>query len=113
VCRDYQHLAIAFCRALNIPARYATGYLGDIGVPLTPPMDFSAWFEVYLDNQWWIFDARNNTPRIGRVLIARGRDASDVAITTSFGAANLTRFAVIAEEVNNGTVARPVVDDAE
>ena len=94
--------AIAFCRALNIPARYATGYLGDIGVPLTPPMDFSAWFEVYLDNQWWIFDARNNIPRIGRVLIATGRDASDVAITTSFGAANLTRFTVIAEEVNNG-----------
>ena len=98
VCRDYQHLAIAFCRALNIPARYCTGYLGDIGVPLTPPMDFSAWFEVYLDDQWWVFDARNNTPRIGRVLIATGRDASDVAITTSFGAANLTRFAVIAEE---------------
>ena len=107
VCRDYQHLAIAFCRALNIPARYATGYLGDIGVPLTPPMDFSAWFEVYLDNQWWIFDARNNTPRIGRVLIATGRDASDVAITTSFGAANLTRFAVIAEEVNHSTAAQP------
>jgi transglutaminase-like putative cysteine protease len=101
VCRDYQHLAIAFCRALNIPARYATGYLGDIGVPLTPPMDFSAWFEVYLDDQWWIFDARNNTPRIGRVLIAIGRDASDVAITTSFGAANLTRFVVIAEEVSD------------
>jgi transglutaminase-like putative cysteine protease len=98
VCRDYQHLAIAFCRALNIPARYATGYLGDIGVPLTPPMDFSAWFEVYLDDQWWVFDARNNTPRIGRVLIATGRDASDVAITTSFGAATLTRFAVLAEE---------------
>jgi transglutaminase-like putative cysteine protease len=100
VCRDYQHLAIAFCRALNIPARYATGYLGDIGVPLTPPMDFSAWFEVYLDDQWWVFDARNNTPRIGRVLIATGRDASDVAITTSFGAANLTRFAVLAEETD-------------
>jgi transglutaminase-like putative cysteine protease len=99
VCRDYQHLAIAFCRALNIPARYATGYLGDIGVPLTPPMDFSAWFEVYLENQWWVFDARNNIPRIGRVLIATGRDASDVAITTSFGHANLTRFTVIAEEV--------------
>jgi len=98
VCRDYQHLAIAFCRALNIPARYATGYLGDIGVPLIPPMDFSAWFEVYLENQWWVFDARNNIPRIGRVLIATGRDASDVAITTSFGLANLTRFAVLAEE---------------
>ena len=99
VCRDYQHLAITFCRALNIPARYATGYLGDIGVPLVLPMDFSAWFEVYLENQWWVFDARNNTPRIGRVLMATGRDASDVAITTSFGAANLTRFDVIAEEV--------------
>jgi transglutaminase-like putative cysteine protease len=98
VCRDYQHLAIAFCRALNIPARYCTGYLGDIGVPLTPPMDFSAWLEVYLDDQWRVFDARNNTPRIGRVLIATGRDASDVAITTSFGMANLTRFAVLAEE---------------
>jgi transglutaminase-like putative cysteine protease len=98
VCRDYQHLAIAFCRALNIPARYATGYLGDIGVPVILPMDFSAWFEVYLDDRWWVFDARNNTPRIGRVLIATGRDASDVAITTSFGGATLTRFAVLAEE---------------
>ncbi len=105
VCRDYQHLAIAFCRALNIPARYATGYLGDIGVPVVLPMDFSAWFEVYLDNQWWTFDARNNTPRIGRVLIATGRDASDVAITTSFGAANLTRFAVVAEEVADPALA--------
>ena len=105
VCRDYQHLAIAFCRALNIPARYATGYLGDIGVPPTPPMDFSAWFEVYLDDRWWVFDARNNMPRIGRVLIATGRDASDVAITTSFGAANLMRFAVLAEE----TAAPPIV----
>ena len=104
VCRDYQHLAIAFCRALNIPSRYATGYLGDIGVPLTPPMDFSAWFEVYLDDRWWVFDARNNTPRIGRVLIATGRDASDVAITTSFGAATLTRFAVLAEETTGPPV---------
>jgi transglutaminase-like putative cysteine protease len=98
VCRDYQHLAIAFCCALNIPARDCTGYLGDIGVPVTLPMDFSAWFEVYLDDRWWVFDARNNMPRIGRVLIATGRDASDVAITTSFGAAILTRFAVLAEE---------------
>ena len=105
VCRDYQHLAIAFCRALNIPARYATGYLGDIGVPVILPMDFSAWFEVYLDDRWWVFDARNNTPRIGRVLIATGRDASDVAITTSFGMANLMRFAVLAEE----TVGPPAV----
>jgi len=98
VCRDYQHLAITFCRALNIPARYATGYLGDIGVPLRLPMDFSAWFEVYLDGQWWVFDARNNVPRLGRVLMAVGRDASDVAMTTSFGIANLTGFKVVSEE---------------
>ena len=98
VCRDYQHLAITFCRALNIPARYATGYLGDIGVPLKLPMDFSAWFEVYLDGRWWAFDARNNMPRIGRVTMAVGRDASDVAMTTSFGIANLTSFFVISEE---------------
>ena len=89
VCRDFQHLAITFCRALNIPARYATGYLGDIGVPVVLPMDFSAWFEVYLDDRWWTFDARNNQPRIGRVLMATGRDASDVAMTTSFGQADL------------------------
>jgi transglutaminase-like putative cysteine protease len=97
VCRDYQHLAITFCRALNIPARYATGYLGDIGVPLRLPMDFSAWFEVYLDNSWWTFDARNNQPRLGRVLMATGRDASDVAMTTSFGRADLQYFFVVAE----------------
>ena len=107
VCRDYQHLAIAFCRALNIPARYATGYLGDIGVPLVLPMDFSAWFEAYLENRWWVFDARNNMPRIGRVLMATGRDASDVAITTSFGAANLTYFNVIAEEVPDPAGVQP------
>jgi transglutaminase-like putative cysteine protease len=107
VCRDYQHLAISFCRALNIPARYCTGYLGDIGVPLVLPMDFSAWFEVYLDNRWWVFDARNNTPRIGRVLIATGRDASDVAITTSFGGATLTRFAVLSEEPVAPTAVMP------
>jgi transglutaminase-like putative cysteine protease len=100
VCRDFQHLAVTFCRALNIPARYATGYLGEIGVPPTgTPMDFSAWFEVYLDNRWWAFDARNNQPRIGRILMATGRDASDVAITTSFGIANLTNFTVVTEEV--------------
>jgi transglutaminase-like putative cysteine protease len=98
VCRDFQHLAITFCRALNIPARYATGYLGDIGVPSRGPMDFSAWFEVFLDERWWTFDARHNTPQVGRVLMAVGRDASDVAITTSFGVANLTRFEVVAEE---------------
>lgn len=98
VCRDYQHLAVVFCRALNIPARYATGYLGDIGVPVVLPMDFSAWFEVYLEDRWWAFDARNNTPRIGRILMATGRDASDVALTTSFGVANLQYFHVVAEE---------------
>jgi transglutaminase-like putative cysteine protease len=98
VCRDFQHLAITFCRALNIPARYATGYLGDIGVPVVLPMDFSAWFEVWLDNRWWAFDARNNQPRIGRVLMATGLDAADVAITTSFGQANLRHFFVVTEE---------------
>jgi transglutaminase-like putative cysteine protease len=100
VCRDFQHLAITFCRALNIPARYATGYLPDIGVPFRPPMDFSAWFEVYLEGRWWVFDARNNTPRVGRVLMAVGKDASDVALTTSFGVANLTSFTVVSEEAN-------------
>ena len=86
VCRDFQHLAITFCRCMNIPARYATGYLGDIGIPLTDtPMDFSAWFEAYLGGRWWTFDARHNIQRIGRILMATGRDAADVAITTSFG----------------------------
>jgi transglutaminase-like putative cysteine protease len=98
VCRDFQHLAIAFCRALNIPARYATGYLGDFGVPVVLPMDFSAWFEVYLEGRWWTFDARNNQSRIGRVLMATGRDASDVAMTTSFGRADLRHFFVVVEE---------------
>jgi transglutaminase-like putative cysteine protease len=99
VCRDFQHLAITMCRALNIPARYATGYLGDIGVPASPdPMDFSAWFEVYLEDRWWTFDARHNHPRQGRALMATGRDASDVAITTSFGIANLRQFTVVTEE---------------
>lgn len=100
VCRDFTHLAITFCRCLNIPARYLTGYLGDIGVPAVPdPMDFSAWFEVYLDGRWWTFDARHNRPRIGRVLMARGRDAVDVALTTSFGTTFLERFVVVTEEV--------------
>jgi transglutaminase-like putative cysteine protease len=105
VCRDFQHLAITFCRCLNIPARYATGYLGDIGVPNIPPPDFSAWFEVYLEDRWWTFDARNNKPRIGRVLMAVGRDASDVAITTSFGTSRLKNFTVVSDEVVEGTVA--------
>ena len=100
VCRDFQHLAITFCRCLNIPARYTAGYLGDIGVPPAPyPMDFSAWFEVYLEDRWWTFDARHNTPRIGRVLLATGLDATDVAITTSFGAAKLTEFTVVTDEI--------------
>jgi transglutaminase-like putative cysteine protease len=100
VCRDFQHLAITFCRALNIPARYATGYLGDIGVPPDGfAMDFSAWFEVYLGGRWWTVDARHNKPRIGRVLMATGRDATDCAITTSFGQITLSRFVVISDEV--------------
>ncbi|HWE36419.1 MAG TPA: transglutaminase family protein [Isosphaeraceae bacterium] len=100
VCRDFTHLAVTFCRALNIPARYVTGYLGDIGIPSQPyPMDFSAWFEVYLDGRWHTFDARHNTPRIGRVLMARGRDAVDVALTTSFGTTRLAHFIVWTDEV--------------
>jgi len=100
VCRDFQHLAVTFCRCMNIPARYVAGYLGDIGVPPTPsPMDFSAWFEAYLGGRWWSFDARHNTPRIGRVLMATGRDAADVAFLTSFGASPLTKFEVVCDEV--------------
>jgi len=100
VCRDYAHLAVAFCRCMNIPARYCTGYLGDIGTaPPYGPMDFSAWFEAFLDGHWYTFDARNNTPRIGRVLIARGRDASDVAISSTFGPNTLTSFKVWTDEV--------------
>ncbi len=100
VCRDYAHLAVAFCRCMNIPARYCTGYLGDIGVPPPyGPMDFAAWFEAYLDGTWYIFDPRNNVPRIGRVLIARGRDAVDVAITNTFGPNTLTSLKVWTDEV--------------
>jgi transglutaminase-like putative cysteine protease len=100
VCRDFTHLAVTFCRCLNIPARYCTGYLGDIGVPPTPdPMDFSAWFEAYLGGQWYTFDPRNNTPRIGRILMAYGRDAADVALLTSFGPSRLDRFTVWTDEV--------------
>jgi transglutaminase-like putative cysteine protease len=100
VCRDFNHLALTFCRGLGIPARYATGYLGDIGVPASPfPMDFSGWFEAYLDGRWFTFDARHNTPRIGRVLMARGKDAVDVAITTSFGPTYLEKFIVYTDEV--------------
>jgi transglutaminase-like putative cysteine protease len=101
VCRDYAHLAVAFCRCMNIPARYCTGYLGDIGMP--PPygtMDFAAWFEAFLDGRWYTFDARNNMPRIGRVLIARGRDAADVAISNAFGPNTLASFRVWTDEVH-------------
>lgn len=100
VCRDYAHLAIAFCRALNIPARYCTGYLGDVGTsPPYPPGDFAAWFEAYLGGKWHTFDPRNNVPRIGRVLIARGRDAADVAIATTFGPNTLKSFRVWTDEM--------------
>ncbi|MEI9993736.1 MAG: transglutaminase family protein [Rhizomicrobium sp.] len=100
VCRDYAHLAIALCRCMNIPARYCTGYLGDIGMPYDPsPMDFSAWFDVYLDGRWHTWDARHNIPRIGRILMARGRDAADVALSTAFGKAELVTFKVVTEEV--------------
>ena len=100
VCRDFAHLAITLCRCMNIPARYCTGYLGDIGVPKVPdPMDFSAWFEAYLDGRWYTFDARHNKPRIGRILMARGRDATDVALSTSFGQTRLAGFKVVTDEV--------------
>ncbi|PVB62080.1 transglutaminase family protein [Labrenzia sp. 011] len=99
VCRDFTHLAISFCRCMNIPARYCTGYLSDIGEPLPhPPGDFAAWMEVYLDGQWWMFDPRNNVPRYARVLIAHGRDASDVPLTQTFGNNTLTEFKVWTEE---------------
>ena len=101
VCRDYAHLAVAFCRCMNIPARYCTGYLGDSGTP--PPhgvMDFAAWFEAFVDGRWQTFDARNNVPRVGRVLIARGRDATDVAISNAFGPNTLAGFTVWTDEVN-------------
>jgi transglutaminase-like putative cysteine protease len=101
VCRDFAHLGIAFCRCMNIPARYCTGYLGDIGVPPPyGPMDFAGWFEAYLGGEWYIFDPRNNIPRIGRVLIARGRDASDVAISNTFGPNILKSFKVWTDELN-------------
>ena len=100
VCRDFAHLAITLCRAMNIPARYCTGYLGDIGVPRDPaPMDFSAWFEAYLDGRWYSFDARHNIPRIGRVVMARGRDATDVPIVNTFGPHILANFEVWTDEM--------------
>src|SRR5580698_10550589 len=102
VCRDFAHLALTFCRCMGIPARYCTGYMGDIGVPKDPaPMDFAGWFEAYLGGAWHTFDPRNNVPRIGRVLIARGRDAADVAITTTFGPNTLKTFRVWTDEVTS------------
>jgi transglutaminase-like putative cysteine protease len=100
VCRDFAHLAISFCRALNIPARYVFGYLPDIDVPPDPaPMDFAAWMEVWLDGRWWTFDPRNNAHRVGRVVIGRGRDAVDVAMVTTYGGATLKGMTVWADEV--------------
>jgi transglutaminase-like putative cysteine protease len=100
VCRDYAHLGIAFCRCMNIPARYCTGYLGDIGVPpVDAPMDFAGWFEAYLGGRWYTFDPRNNTPRIGRILIGQGRDASDVPISHTFGPNTLVSFKVWTDEI--------------
>ena len=100
VCRDFAHLAVTLCRCLNIPARYCNGYLGDIGVPFNPaPMDYNAWFEVYLDGAWHTFDARHNEPRIGRILVSRGRDAADIPMILSFGLHGLKTFHIITEEV--------------
>jgi transglutaminase-like putative cysteine protease len=109
VCRDYAHLAVAFCRCMNIPARYCTGYLGDIGVPVVGVMDFSAWFEVWLGGRWYTFDARNNRPRIGRVLMARGRDATDVAIANTFGPNFLAGFKVVSEELPEPGMGRTAI----
>ncbi len=104
VCRDYAHLAVTLCRCMNIPARYCTGYLGDIGVPpVDAPMDFSAWFEVFVDGEWYTYDARHAAPRIGRIVMAKGRDATDVAITTSFGACWLNKFEVTTLEWTEGS----------
>lgn len=99
VCRDFNHLAVTFCRCMNIPARYVTGYLGDIQFPASGPMDFSAWFQAYLGGRWYNFDARHNIPRIGRILMGAGRDAADVALTTNFGRATLKKFLIVTDEV--------------
>ncbi|WP_426611379.1 transglutaminase-like domain-containing protein [Bradyrhizobium sp. McL0616] len=100
VCRDFAHLALTFCRCMGIPARYCTGYMGDIGIPPDPsPMDFSGWFQVWLSGKWFTFDARHNVPRTGRILMATGRDAADVALSTSFGRMELKKFVVVSDEV--------------
>lgn len=108
VCRDFQHLAVTLSRAMNIPARYVTGYLGDIRLPYAGAGDFSAWYQVWLEGRWWDMDARHNTPRMGRILMATGRDAADVAITTSFGMATLTHFSVESREVDQYGVPVPL-----
>lgn len=113
VCRDFAHLAITLCRAANIPARYCTGYLGDIGIdPVDYPMDFSAWFEAYLGGSWYTFDARHNKPRIARIVMARGRDATDTALTTQFGEARLAHFHVHTDEVADTDLTRPPEETA-
>jgi transglutaminase-like putative cysteine protease len=109
VCRDFTHLAITLCRCMNIPARYCTGYLSDIGEPpTTTPMDFSAWFEAYLGDIWHVFDPRNNMPRIGRVLMARGRDAADAALTTTFGPHQLESFRVWTDDGSDTVLRQPL-----
>ena len=115
VCRDFQHLAVTLSRCMNIPARYVTGYIGDIRMPYSGPGDFSAWYQVFLDGKWIDLDARHNYPRLGRILMATGRDAADVAITTSFGAAQLTHFYVESNEVQatGEKVARPLANTAQ
>lgn len=113
VCRDFAHLGITLCRAVNIPARYCTGYLGDIGIdPVDYPMDFSAWFEAYLGGRWYTFDARHNKSRIARIVMARGRDATDTALTTQFGAARLAHFHVHTDEVADTNITRPPEETA-
>ncbi|MBR1130644.1 transglutaminase-like domain-containing protein [Bradyrhizobium iriomotense] len=107
VCRDFAHLAVALCRCMGIPARYCTGYMGDIGIPPEPfPMDFSGWFQVWLSGKWFTFDARHNVPRIGRILMATGRDAADVALSTSFGRMELKKFVVVSDEVVGAAVVK-------
>jgi transglutaminase-like putative cysteine protease len=114
VCRDLAHLAIAFCRCLNIPARYCTTYLGDIGVPaVDAPMDFAGCMEVFLGGAWHVFDPRNNARRIGRIIIARGRDAGDVAISTAFGAARLQSFRVWTDEITDGAAAQILTSEGQ
>lgn len=107
VCRDFAHLAITLCRCVGIPARYATGYLGDIGVPARPPMDFSAWFEVYLSGKWHTFDARHNKPRIGRIVMAYGRDAADCALSTTLSPTILEHFFVRTDEILTRSLSLP------